>query len=174
MSKESFLIQHSLSSHFNEEGEATMVNVRAKKATKRCAAARCEIQMKPETLRLLHSGRLKKGDAFTVAKIAGIQAAKKTAELIPLCHPLLLEHIEILFFDRPHGDGVLIKSRVDTTAKTGVEMEALTAAMTAALTIYDMAKSYDPAMVITHLHLIQKSGGKHDYSVNQSRNFNSK
>ena len=161
-------------SHLNEKGEAKMVDVGGKQPTERSAIAACEIQIKTETLQLLHSGRLKKGDAFTVAKIAGIQAAKKTAELIPLCHLLPLEHIEILFFDLPYGDGVLIESRVDTTAKTGVEMEALTAAMIAALTIYDMAKSYDPAMVITHLHLIRKSGGKHDYSVHQSRNFNSK
>ncbi len=161
-------------SHLNEKGEASMVDVSGKQPTERSAIAACEIQMKPETFRLLQNGQIKKGDVFTVAKIAGIQAAKKTAELIPLCHPLPLEHIEILFFDRPHSDGVLIESRVDTTAKTGVEMEALTAAMAAALTIYDMAKSYDPAMVITNLHLIQKSGGKHDYSINQSRNFNSK
>lgn len=159
--------------HFNEKGEAAMVDVGPKMATERCAVASCEIQMKPETFQLLHSGHLKKGDAFTVAKMAGILAAKKTAELIPLCHPLPLEHIEILFFDRPQGDGVVIQSRVGTTAKTGVEMEALTAAATAALTIYDMAKSHDPAMVMTHLHLVQKSGGKHDYSVNQGRNFNS-
>lgn len=155
------------------KGEATMVDVGGKSATQRCAIAGCEIRMQPETFHLLQSGRLKKGDAFTVAKTAGILAAKKTAELIPLCHPLPLDYIEILFFDRPSRDGLLIQSEVRTAAKTGVEMEALTGAITAALTIYDMAKSYDLTMVITNLHLIQKSGGKHDYSVNQSRNFNS-
>ena len=156
---------NSLLSHINENGEASMVHVGAKEITERCAIASCEIQMKPETFQLLQGGRLKKGDAFTVAKIAGIFAAKKTAELIPLCHPLPLEHIEIHFLNRPSGDGVVIESEVRTTAKTGVEMEALTSAMVTALTIYDMAKSYDPAMVITNLHLIKKTGGKNEYSV---------
>ncbi len=159
-------------SHLNEKGEANMVDVGGKQPTERSAIAACEIQMKPETFMLLQNGQIKKGDAFTVAKTAGILAAKRTFELIPLCHPLPLEHIEIRFLDRPQGDGILIESYVRTTAKTGVEMEALTGAMTAALTIYDMAKSYDPAMVINNLHLIQKSGGKNDYSISQSRNFN--
>ena len=150
-------------SHLNEKGEASMVNVAEKKVTERCAIASCEIQMNPETFRLLQSGSLKKGDAFTVAKIAGIQAAKKTSELIPLCHPIPLEHIEIHFFDRARHDGFIIHSKIKTQAKTGVEMEALTAASIAALTIYDMAKSYDPAMRVSNLHLIQKTGGKHDY-----------
>ena len=160
-------------SHFNENGEASMVDVRGKEITERCAIASCEIQMKPETFQLLQGGRLKKGDAFTVAKIAGILAAKRTAELIPLCHPLPLEHIEIHFLNRPHGDGVVIESEVRTTAKTGVEMEALTSTMVTALTIYDMAKSYDPAMVITNLHLVKKTGGKSDF-YDQSWNHNGK
>lgn len=161
-------------SHLNEKGEAAMVDVGVKQATQRRAIAGCEIRMKPETLFLLQNGRIKKGDAFTVAKTAGILAVKKTAELIPLCHPLPLEHIEILFSDLPTCSGIFIQSEVRTTAKTGVEMEALMGAVTAALTIYDMAKSYDPAMVITNLHLIQKSGGKNDYSINQSGNSNGK
>lgn len=160
-------------SHLNEKGEATMVDVGKKPATERRAIAGCEIQMKPETLSLLQNGQLKKGDAFTVAKTAGILAAKKTAELIPLCHPLPIEYAEILFLNLPTRDGIFIQSEVRTTAKTGVEMEALTAAMVAALTIYDMAKGYDLAMVITNLQLIKKTGGKSDYSINQSRNFNS-
>lgn len=160
-------------SHLNEKGEANMVDVGGKQPTERSAIAVCEIQMKPETFQLLHLGHLKKGDAFTVAKIAGIQAAKKTAELIPLCHPLPLEHIEIHFFDQPNNQGIFVESEVRTTAKTGVEMEALTAAMVAALTIYDMAKSSDPAMVITNLHLIQKAGGKSEYSI-KSWNHNGK
>ena len=156
-------------SHFNENGQASMVNVEGKEITERCAIASCEIQMKPETFQLLLGGHLKKGDAFTIAKIAGIFAAKRTSELIPLCHPLPLEHIEIRFFEQPNNRGVFIESRVRTVAKTGVEMEALTGAMVAALTIYDMAKSHDPTMIITNLHLVKKTGGKSDYSV-QSRN----
>ncbi len=157
--------EKSLLSHLNENGEAAMVNVGEKKATLRCAVAGCEIEMKPETFRLLQGGHLKKGDAFTVAKIAGILAAKKTSELIPLCHPLPLEHIEIHFLNRPQGDGLVIESEVRTTAKTGVEMEALTSASIAALTIYDMAKSYDPSMTIPNLRLVKKTGGKSDYSL---------
>ncbi len=173
MTKDLSSFKTPLLSHLDTKGEATMVDVGGKSATQRRAVAGCEIRMKPEALSLLQNGQIKKGDAFTVAKTAGILAAKKTAELIPLCHPLPLEYIEILFFDRPAGDGVFIRSEVRTTAKTGVEMEALAAAMTAALTIYDMAKSYDPAMVITNLQLIKKTGGKSDYSINQSRNSNS-
>jgi molybdenum cofactor biosynthesis protein MoaC len=114
---------------------------------------------------------LKKGDAFTVAKIAGVMAAKKTSDLIPLCHTLSLEHIEIRFQDRAGGDGFLIDSEVMTTAKTGVEMEALTAAAVAALTLYDMAKGYDPAITVRNIHLIKKTGGKKDYD--QSGNYHS-
>lgn len=160
-------------SHLNEKGEASMVNVGGKQPTQRRAVAGCEIQMKQETLSLLQSGTLKKGDAYTVAKMAGIFAAKKTSELIPLCHPLPLEHIEIRFLDQPNDQGIFVEAEVQTTAKTGVEMEALSAAMVAALTIYDMAKSSDPAMVITNLHLIQKAGGKSEYSI-KSRNHSGK
>ncbi len=158
-------------SHLNKNGEASMVDVGGKQPTERRAVAGCEIQMKQETLSLLRNGKLKKGDAFTVAKMAGILAAKKTPELIPLCHPLPLEHIEIRFFDQPNDQGIFVESEVEITAKTGVEMEALTAAAVAALTIYDMAKSHDPAMVITNLHLIEKVGGKSEYSI-KSRNHN--
>ena len=160
-------------SHFNENGEASMVDVGGKSVTERCAIAGCEIEMRPETIEILQKGALKKGDAFTVAKTAGILAVKRTSELIPLCHPLPLEYIEIRFSNRPHGNGILIESEVRTTAKTGVEMEALTGAMTTALTIYDMAKSCDPGMVITNLRLIKKTGGKSDY-CDQSRNYYSK
>ena len=152
-------------SHLNEQGEACMVSVISKNPTERCAVAGCKIRMKPETLVLLRSRNLKKGDAFTVAKIAGIMAAKKTYELIPLCHPLPLEQIEIRFLDGAGGDdSLLIESEVKTSAKTGVEMEALTAAAVAALTLYDMVKGYDPGVVIENLHLIKKTGGKSDYS----------
>ena len=151
-------------SHLNEKGEASMVDVGLKNVSERCAVAACQILMKPETFTLLRIGHLKKGDAFTVAKIAGILAAKRTSDLIPLCHPLPIENIEIRFFDRPHLDGVMIEAEVKTSAKTGVEMEALTAASIAALTLYDMVKGYEPGVMITDLHLIKKTGGKSDYS----------
>ena len=147
-------------SHQNVDGEARMVDVGKKIPTSRCAIAACEILMKPETLLLLRSGKIKKGDAFTVAKTAAFLAAKKTSELIPLCHPLALDYIDVRFFNKEEGNGILIESEVQTTAKTGVEMEALTAASVAALTIYDMAKAVDPGMTITNLKLIKKTGGK--------------
>jgi cyclic pyranopterin monophosphate synthase len=152
-------------SHLNVDGEAQMVNVEEKAATARCAIAGCEIVMKPETLRLLRSGNLKKGDAFTVAKTAGFMAAKKTSDLIPMCHPLPVDFIEIRFFNKEDGQGLVIESEVRVTAKTGVEMEALTAASVAALTIYDMAKAVDPGMHITNLKLIKKTGGKSDFTL---------
>ena len=162
------VIENSLT-HLNSQGEAHMVDVGDKTPTRRSAIASCEIRMNSETLHLLKSGQIKKGDAFTVAKTAAILAVKKTPELIPLCHPLALEHIEIRFEDRSSGDGILIESEVSATAKTGVEIEAMNGALIAALTLYDMAKSYDPAMVITNLHLVQKTGGKSDF-IHQSRN----
>jgi len=148
-----------------------MVDVGRKPVTERRAVAGCEVRMRPETLELLWKGPLPKGDAFAAARIAGVLAAKKTPELVPLCHPLPLDHIEIRFSDLAQGDGVSIECEVRASARTGVEMEALTGAMGAALTIYDMAKGGDPAMVITDLHLIQKRGGKSDYdSSHQGRN----
>ena len=156
-------MNQTIRSHLNSEGEARMVDVGAKGPTRRFALARCEILMKPETLELLESGRLKKGDAFTVAKIAGILAAKKTSDLIPLCHPLPVEHVEIRFKERSEGDGFVIEVEVSTIAKTGVEMEALTGAAVAALTLYDMAKGYDPGIIVTSLRLVKKTGGKSDY-----------
>ena len=152
-------------SHQNADGEARMVDVGEKTPTSRCAIAACEILMKPETLLLLRSGKIKKGDAFTVAKTAAFLAAKKTSELIPLCHPLALDYIDVRFLNNTEGNGILIESEVRITGKTGVEMEALTAASIAALTIYDMAKAVDPGMKITNLRLIKKTGGKSDYSA---------
>lgn len=148
-----------------------MVDVGNKQVTKRVAIAACEVEMKTETFRLLKSGTVKKGDAFTVAKTAGILAAKKTGEWIPLCHSLPLEYVDIRFFDRPFENGFLIESEVRSGAKTGVEMEALTAVAAVALTLYDMVKSYDPDIVIANLHLLKKSGGKSEYSI-QSGNHN--
>ena len=146
-----------------------MVDVGAKQPTRRTAVAACEIHMKPETLALLQSGKIKKGDAFTVAKTAAILAVKRTPELIPLCHPLPLEHIEIRFENNAGQNGVIIECEVSTTAKTGVEIEALHGAMNAALTLYDMAKSYDPGMTIQNIHLVQKKGGKSELNY-PSRN----
>lgn len=156
-------MNQALFSHLNETGEARMVDVAVKEPTRRRALARAEILMNPETLNLLRSKSLKKGDAFTVAKIAGIMAVKKTSDLIPLCHPLTIEHIEIRFTDVAQAGQITIECEVATIAKTGVEMEALTGASVAALTLYDMVKGYDPGTVISHLRLIKKTGGKSDY-----------
>lgn len=137
-----------------------MVNVGDKADTERLAVAAGEVRMKPETLALIRAGALKKGDVLTTAQLAGILAAKRTAELIPLCHPLPLTHIEVnceLSDDLP---GVLVTARVRTTGKTGVEMEALTAVSIAALTIYDMAKAAEKTMQITNVRLLEKHGGK--------------
>ena len=155
-------------SHLDSNGEISMVNVEGKESTPRTAIAECVVQMKPETLVLLRSGKIKKGDAFTAAKIAGIMAAKKTFEFIPLCHPIALEHIDIHFTDRESQDGLVIQAEVRTTGKTGVEMEALTAVMVSALTIYDMAKSYDREMMIGSARLLKKTGGKSDYFLKSS------
>jgi len=149
--------------HLNADGEASMVDVGDKQPTQRRAVAGCEMRMQPETLRLLRGGLLKKGDAFTVAKTAAILAVKKTPQTIPLCHPLPLEGIEVRFKDLPAGNGLVIACEVKTTAKTGVEIEAIHGAMIAALTIYDMAKSYDRGMHITDVCLWQKTGGKNEF-----------
>ncbi|MGD2207384.1 MAG: cyclic pyranopterin monophosphate synthase MoaC [Anaerolineae bacterium] len=148
--------------HLDEQGRARMVDVGAKADTERKAVARGRITMKPETLALIQSGAVKKGDVLTVAQIAGIQAAKRTHELIPMCHPLLLTHVSVeLTPDEAAGEARIdIEATVRTTGKTGVEMEALTAVSAAALTIYDMCKAADRAMRITDVHLVHKSGGK--------------
>jgi cyclic pyranopterin phosphate synthase len=139
-----------------------MVDVGAKADTERIAVARGRITMQPETLALIQSGHVKKGDVLTVAQVAGIQAAKRTHELIPLCHPLLLTHIEVVLTpEEAQGEAwIEIEATVRTTGKTGVEMEALTAAGVAALTVYDMCKAADRGMRISDLRLVHKSGGK--------------
>lgn len=152
-------------SHLASDGEARMVDVSGKSPTARTARAGCEIHMSPKTLAYLKSGEAKKGDAFTVAKVAGLAAVKKTGELIPMCHPLPVEFIAVHFSDLPGGCGVRIETEVKTHSKTGVEMEALTGAVIAALTIYDMAKSEEPSMVITGARLIAKTGGKSGYAL---------
>lgn len=150
--------------HFDEQGRARMVDVGAKDETLRIAVARGEIRMQPETLALIREGRAKKGDVLGVARIGGIMAAKRTHELIPLCHPLMLTSITVDFtFDEGDGSsqpGVLIEATVETRGRTGVEMEALTAVSAAALTIYDMVKAVDRGMEIGVVRLEHKSGGR--------------
>lgn len=150
--------------HLDEQGRADMVDVGDKPVTDRVAVAEGRIHMKPETLNLIREGTLKKGDVLTVARIAGIMAAKRTSELIPLCHPISLNKISIdLELDEPNT-AVYIRATARTSGKTGVEMEALTAVNIAALTIYDMAKAVDRAMRITDIRLLEKRGGVHgDY-----------
>jgi cyclic pyranopterin phosphate synthase len=146
--------------HLDENGTAHMVDVGSKPETERLAVAGGEVLMQPETLRLIADGALKKGDVLTVAKLAGIMAAKRTSELIPLCHPLPLTQVEVtLTLDAAHNR-ILIQATARTVGKTGVEMEALTAVSVAALTLYDMAKAVDRAMRIQNIRLLEKHGGK--------------
>ena len=145
--------------HLNSSGEARMVNVGDKPDTEREAAASSRVYMKPGTLEQIKAASLKKGDALAVARVAGIMAAKKTPELIPLCHPILTSEISI-DFDLSAEDSVGITATVKCLGKTGAEMEAMVAASVAALTIYDMGKSVDRGMTITDVRLESKSGGK--------------
>ena len=147
-------------SHVNKSGEATMVNVGAKLPTSRMARAEGQIRMTAEALRAIKSNAIKKGDVLGVARIAGIQAAKRTAELIPLCHPLSLTDVQVVLTIDAKFTGVRVETSVSTTGQTGVEMEALTAASVALLTVYDMAKSIDKGMVIERVRLVEKTGGK--------------
>ena len=146
--------------HINQNGEANMVDVSIKQETVREARAEAFITMNPETLQMIISGNHHKGDVFATARIAGIQAAKRTWELIPLCHPLLLSKVEVQLEALPETNQVRIESLCKLTGKTGVEMEALTAASVAALTIYDMCKAVQKDMVIEQVRLLAKSGGK--------------
>lgn len=144
--------------HLDETGAAHMVDVGDKAATRRRAVARSVVKMEPSTAAAIADGDLKKGDVLAVARIAGIQAAKRTADIIPLCHPLLLSKVSV---DLSVGESsVTIEAAVETTGPTGVEMEALHACTAAALTIYDMCKALDRAMVITDVMLMEKSGGR--------------
>jgi cyclic pyranopterin phosphate synthase len=147
-------------SHINDAGQVQMVDVTAKAQTARQAKARGQVTMKSATLELLAEGRMAKGNVLTTAKIAGIQAAKKTGDLIPLCHPLGLTGMDIVFSIDRKKSRVVIESQVQTVGQTGVEMEALTAVSVAALTIYDMCKAVDREMVIGDILLLEKSGGK--------------
>ena len=144
--------------HFDAEGRAVMVDVSGKPETARSASARVSVVMQPETLALIRSGQARKGDVLGTARLAGIMAAKRTAELIPLCHPLPIAAVTLEL--EPVADGVEITATVRTTGRTGVEMEALTAASVAALTVYDMCKAVDRGMRIDGLRVVHKSGGK--------------
>lgn len=145
--------------HTDEKGKARMVDVSDKPSTDRIAVARAILKMQPETLQLILAGEVKKGDVFTCARIAGIQAAKRTAELIPLCHTIPLSHVSVELQPLP-PDRVEVTATVRCTWVTGVEMEALTAASVAALTVYDMCKAVDRGMEVVSIALLRKSGGR--------------
>jgi cyclic pyranopterin monophosphate synthase len=155
--------------HFDAQGQAHMVDVGDKQATRRVAVADGRIEMLPATLALIESGSARKGDVLGVARIAGIQAAKKTSDLIPLCHPLALTRVAIEFLVEKPGGGsqpaVACTATVETVGPTGVEMEALTAVQVALLTIYDMCKAVDRGMTITGVRLLEKQGGKSGHYV---------
>jgi cyclic pyranopterin phosphate synthase len=145
-------------SHVDARGRVRMVDVSEKPVTAREAVARGRVMMSRDALRLVRSGAIRKGDPLQTARLAGIMAAKRTAGLIPLCHPLPLSHVDVELRERP--DGYEIEARARTTAQTGVEMEALTAVAVAALTVYDMVKAVDKAMVIGEIRLVEKRGGR--------------
>jgi cyclic pyranopterin phosphate synthase len=146
--------------HFDAKGDAVMVDVAAKDVTARLAVARGAVEMAPETLATIVEGRAKKGDVLAVARLAGIMAAKRTADLIPLCHPLPLSGVTVEFRIDPDRPAVEIEATVKVTGRTGVEMEALTAVSVAALTIYDMVKAVDRGMRLTDIRLAVKEGGR--------------
>jgi cyclic pyranopterin monophosphate synthase len=146
--------------HFDAEGRARMVDVSDKDVTARVAVARGSVIMAPATLQRIRQGDIKKGDVLAVARLAGIMAAKRTHDLVPLCHPLALTGVSVDLRVDPERNAVDIEAEVKTTGRTGVEMEALTAVSVAALTVYDMCKAIDRAMRITDIRLAHKSGGK--------------
>lgn len=146
--------------HLDEQGSAHMVDVGTKHVTEREAVASARVYMLPETMALIESGDSRKGDVLAVARIAGIQAAKKCADLIPLCHPLPLNSAEVSFEMDQDNNAVIVNAACRVTARTGVEMEAMTAASVAALTIYDMCKAVDRWMTISEIQLVRKTGGK--------------
>jgi cyclic pyranopterin monophosphate synthase len=146
--------------HFDAQGQAHMVDVAAKAATHRVAVAEGRIRMQPTTLQVIQQGSARKGDVLGVARIAGIMAAKKTSELIPLCHPLALTRVAVDFEVEAASHAVRCQATVETVGPTGVEMEALTAAQIALLTIYDMCKAIDRGMLITDVKVLEKHGGK--------------
>jgi len=147
-------------SHVDSSGRARMVDVSDKADTRRVAVAKGEVLMRPETLELIIKNQIAKGDVLTVAQVAGIMAAKETSRLIPMCHPLMLTHVELTFELLPEEHKVEIIASATTDGKTGVEMEALVAVSVAALTIYDMCKAVDREMRLQNIRLVRKSGGK--------------
>jgi cyclic pyranopterin monophosphate synthase len=153
--------------HLDDQGRARMVDVGQKPDTERIAVARGEIHMQKETLQLIRLGQIKKGDVLTVAQIAGISASKRTSELIPLCHPLSLNKVDVDLALDDSIPGVVITATAKTIGKTGVEMEALTAVSVAALTIYDMAKAVEKTMRIQNIRLLEKHGGQSGDVVNE-------
>ena len=155
-------------SHVDADGKARMVDVGPKPVTDRRAVASGRIRMQQETLQLVVGGDVKKGDVLGVARLSGIMAAKRTSELIPLCHPLKLTSITIDFTPDNDASEIIIQAEVNATDRTGVEMEALVAVSTAALTIYDMCKSYDRGMIIANIRLLEKSGGRSGHYREQS------
>ena len=152
--------------HFDKEGKAIMVDVADKDVTSRLAVARGGISMQPETLTRILDNQVAKGDVFGVARLAGIMAAKKTPELIPLCHPLQISSVSVEFTPDEAKAYVEIEARVKVVGRTGVEMEALTAVSAAALTIYDMCKAADKTMRICNVRLVEKSGGRSGHFIN--------
>lgn len=144
--------------HIDADGRAHMVDVADKADTKRTAKARGRVALSPATLAAIAEGRTKKGDVLSVAELAGIMGAKKTAELIPLCHPLPLSRVKLVL--TPKDDGIVVEAEVGCTGKTGVEMEALTAVSVACLTVYDMVKAMEKDARITNIELVEKTGGK--------------
>jgi cyclic pyranopterin phosphate synthase len=156
--------------HLDQQGIARMVDVSAKPDTERVAVAAGSVYMQPETLRLIRDGSIKKGDVLTVARLAGMMAAKRTADLIPLCHPLPLTHIDVELWLDEAESVVRIEATARTIGKTGVEMEALTAVSVAALTVYDMAKAVDRGMRLSDIRLLEKHGGaRGDYVAEERR-----
>ncbi len=153
--------------HIDETGRARMVDVGDKPDTRRTAVAKGEIRLRPETLALLQQGRLKKGDALTVAQMAGIMGAKRTSDLIPLCHPIPIHQIEVKLELDESLPGVSIMATVQTVGKTGVEMEALTAVSVAALTVYDMVKAVEKTANIQNIRLVEKRGGLSGDVINE-------
>ena len=146
--------------HLDESGRARMVDVSNKDETRREATARAIVSMQPETARLIQTGGIAKGDVLAVAQVAGVMAAKRTPDLIPMCHPLPISGVSMTFSLAPEVGRLEIQATVRVTSRTGVEMEALTAAAVAALTVYDMCKAVDRAMTIGNIELLHKAGGK--------------
>lgn len=153
--------------HMNDQGHARMVDVSDKAVTHRVAVAAGSIYMQPETLSLIQEGRIKKGDVLAVAQVAGIMAAKRTSEIIPMCHPLMLTGVDLHFEPDEALHAIHIRATVKTTGQTGVEMEALHAVSAAALTIYDMCKAVDRGMRITDIRVTEKDGGKSGHFIQE-------